>query len=108
MICATQTGGLAMAHPRSNERFSNLDHLIRNGGSYLIGDTKSIVGVAIASDSNMVYAALMREEGESLDELHERLDGIVGRVMRGEIEPINEVPDGRFYVGRKRREKGSG
>lgn len=73
-----------------------------------IGDTKSIVGVAIASDSNMVYAALMREEGESLDELHERLDGIVGRVMRGEIEPINEVPDGRLYVGRKRREKGSG
>lgn len=97
-----------MAHRQPTDRFPNLDHLVRNGGSYLIGDTKSIEGVAIASDARMVYAALMREEGESLDELHERLDCIVGRVMRGEIEPVNEVPDGRFYVGRKRREKGSG
>lgn len=95
-----------MAHRRSTDRFPYLDHLVRHGGSYLIGDTKSILGVAIASDARMVYAALIRADGESLDELHDRLDGVVGRVMRKEIEPVNEVPGGRFYVGRKRREKG--
>jgi len=52
----------------------------------------------------MVYAALMRQPEESLDELHRRLDEVVGQVMRGESEAINEVPGGRFYVGRKRRE----
>ena len=93
-----------MTKPPPPDRFSNLDHLLRHGGSYLIGDTKSIKGVAIASDAEMVYAALMRQPEESLDELHRRLDEVVGQVMRGEIEAINEVPGGRFYVGRKRRE----
>ncbi|MGH7105897.1 MAG: hypothetical protein ACREFT_05280 [Acetobacteraceae bacterium] len=91
---------------RSPGRFPHLEYLLAHGGSYLIGDTKSIQGVAIASDVEVVYAALMREEGESLDALHRRLDGVVGEVMRGEIEPINEVPGGRLYVGRKRREAG--
>ena len=86
------------------DRFPNLDHLTRHGGSYLIGDTKSIPGAAIASDSREVYAALIRRAGESLDDLHHRLDEIVGQVMRGEREPVNEVPDKRFYVGPKRRE----
>jgi hypothetical protein len=54
----------------------------------------------------MVHAALMREEGESLNELHQRLDEVVGQVLRREMEPVNEVPGGRFYVGRKRREDG--
>jgi hypothetical protein len=93
-----------MVHKEPTERFPNLDHLTRHGGSYLIGDTKSIPGAAIASDSREVYAALIRRNGESLDELHQRLDAVVGQVMRGEREPVNEVPDGRFYVGRKRRE----
>ena len=93
-----------MPKPRPPERFPNLEYLLRHGGSYLIGDTKSIQGVAIATDAEIVYAALMREEGESLDALHRRLDDVVGQVMRGEIAPINEVPGGRFYVGRKRRE----
>jgi hypothetical protein len=86
------------------ERYPNLDQLTRHGGSYLIGDTKSISGAAIASDSREVYAALIRREDESLDDLHRRLDEIVGQVMRGEREPVNEVPDKRFYVGPKRRE----
>ena len=70
-----------MSKKKPRERLANLEHLLRHGGSYLIGDTKSIQGVAIASDAEVVYAAL----------------------MRGEIAPINEVPGGRFYVGRKRR-----
>jgi hypothetical protein len=49
-----------MSKPLSRDCFPNLDHLVRHGGSYLIGDTRSIQGVAIASDSQMVYAALMR------------------------------------------------
>jgi hypothetical protein len=51
-----------------------LDYLVRNGGSYLIGDTKSIVGVAIASDPRMVYAALIRAEGEQ--------NGMIERLTR--------------------------
>jgi hypothetical protein len=95
-----------MSKPLPPDRLSNLDHLVRHGGSYLIGDTHSIQGVAIASDAKMVYAALMRQREESLDQLHRRLDEVVGQVMRGEIEAINEVPGGRFYVGRKRRDVG--
>ena len=93
-----------MSRQESAERFPNLDRLTRHGGSYLIGDTKSIAGAAIASDSREVYAALIRRAGESLDDLHQRLDDVVGQVMRGEREPVNEVPDKRFYVGPKRRE----
>jgi hypothetical protein len=92
-----------MSKKKPRERLANLEHLLRHGGSYLIGDTKSIQGVAIASDAEVVYAALMRGESENLDALHRRLDDVVGQVMRGEIAPINEVPGGRFYVGRKRR-----
>ena len=91
-----------MSKPRPPDPVPNLDHLLRHGNGYLIGDTKSIQDVA--SDSEMVYAALMRQQGESLDELHRRLDEVVGQVMRREMEAINEVPGGRFYVGRKRRE----
>jgi len=92
-----------MAQAPSTDRFPHLDELLRSGGSYLIGDTKSIRGAAIASDSEVVYAALIRREGESLDELHQRLDTIVGEVVRGKRAPVNEVPGGTFYVGRKRR-----
>ena len=95
-----------MSKPQLSDRFSNLDHLVRHGGSYLIGDTRSIQGVAIASDAQMVYAALTRQREESLDQLHRHLDEVVGQVIRSEIEAINEVPGGRFYVGRKRREAG--
>jgi len=73
------------------ERFPNLDQLARHGGSYLIGDTKSIPGAAIASDSREVYSALIRRDGESLDELHRRLDEVVGQVMRGEREPVRST-----------------
>ena len=90
--------------PTAAPRLPHLEDLLKQGGSYLIGDTKSIQGVAIASDPGCVYAALMRRKGETLDALHERLDRIVGQVMREEIEPVNEVPGGRFYVGKKRRE----
>jgi IS66 C-terminal element len=65
----------------------------------LTGDTKSIKGVAIASDSEMLYAAFMRQEGESLDEAApRRLDDVVGQVMRGEIEPINEPFEYLMYM----------
>jgi hypothetical protein len=93
-----------MAEPHASDRLTHLEDLLRHGGSYLVGDTKSLQGVAIASDAGIVYAALKRREGESLDELHQRLDAVVGQVRRGEIEPVNEMPDQRFYVGRKRRE----
>jgi hypothetical protein len=31
-----------MSKKKPPERFANLEHLLRHGGSYLIGDTKSI------------------------------------------------------------------
>lgn len=93
-----------MSKNRPPGRFPHLEYLLAHGGSYLIGDTKSLRGVTIASDSQMVYAALKRREGQSLEELHQRLDEVVGQVRRGERDPVNEMPDSRFYVGRKRRD----
>lgn len=61
-----------MAASYTRDRFANLDELLRNDGSYLIGDTKSLRGVAIASDSQVVYATLKRRDGETLETLHER------------------------------------
>lgn len=63
----------------------------------MIGETKAIQGVAIAPDVRVVYAALMRRDGESLDELHQRLDEVVGQVTRGEMEPVDEVPAGTVW-----------
>jgi hypothetical protein len=37
--------------------------------------------MAIASDAQRIYRALMRRDGESLEELHQRLDEVVGQVM---------------------------
>jgi hypothetical protein len=76
-----------MAQRQSVDRFPNLDHLQRNGGSYVIGDTKSIIGVAIASNPQMVYVALMRKAHESLDQLHERLDDAVGQSCEKSSSP---------------------
>jgi hypothetical protein len=44
------------------ERFGS-----HHDGSYLFRDTKSIVGVAVASDAEMVYTALMHQNDESLE-----------------------------------------
>jgi hypothetical protein len=85
--------------------YPNLNLLCRTGGNFLIGYIKPVNGAAVASDDTRVYAALVRREGESLEDLIKRLDEAVGQVMLGGAS-INELVDGEFVVGRKRRARG--
>jgi len=63
----------------------NIEALIANGGNVSIGDIPPVPCAAVAADENNMLAALLRREGEPLEDLLSRLDEAVGKAVDEEI-----------------------
>jgi hypothetical protein len=72
----------------------NIETLIAEGGSISIDALPPHACVAVASDDNVMLAALVRREGESLTALLKRLDKAIGLAWSDDFF-IDEINDGR-------------
>ena len=86
LICAMNTAR-AMPIAFLSGIYPNLNLLCSTGGNLLIGYVKPVNGAAVASDDTRVYATLVRREGESVEDLIQRLDEAVGQVTLGGSHP---------------------
>lgn len=97
------TGGMSTQpapHP-----WPNLQALIEDEGSFVVGRVPPIPCAAIASDEHNMLAALVGRRGESLPELLERLESAVAKAYGQEIytDEINgQAADNWVLTGRLR------
>jgi hypothetical protein len=78
-------------------RWPNITALVANAGHVTIGRVAHIECTAIAADEHTVFATVVRREGESVDELLQRLDQAIGRALYDGI-CTNEVEGGHFEL----------
>ena len=73
--------------------FPVLHRFITSGGTIDVGRIDEIDCAAVASDSETLWAVLMRREGESLLGLLRRLEETLERCL-AHNEPVDEMEDG--------------
>ena len=73
--------------------FPVLQRFITSGGTIDVGRIDVMDCAAVASDSDTLWAVLMRREGESLLGLLRRLEGTLERCL-AHNEPVDEMEDG--------------
>jgi hypothetical protein len=71
-------------------RFKNIDALVRDGGEVTIGRIGPVRCGATAADEDQSLAMLVRQPGESLEELLDRLDRAIFKAW-DEAEYIDEI-----------------
>ncbi len=71
--------GVTAADPTSP--WPHLQGLIDDAGSFVIGRVDPIPCVAVASDNHIMYAALVRRDGETLIQLLDRLDAALAKAF---------------------------
>jgi hypothetical protein len=71
--------GVTAADPTSP--WPHLQGLIDDAGSFVIGRIDPIPCVAVASDAHIMYAALVRRDGETLTQLLDRLDAALAKAF---------------------------
>jgi len=100
-----------MSEDRSSNELYHLELLVDIHGSYSIGYIPPVEDtmVAVASAPRQVLATLLAREGESLEQLRQRLDTAVGEAMASGVS-INEVQDRgiEFTTQRRRRRRQAG
>lgn len=78
--------------------------LARSGGTITLGRIAPIEAAAIAIDEQTLFASLVRREGESVNQLLQRLDEAIGAALhQGAI--TNEINDGNFRLARPHTRK---
>jgi hypothetical protein len=75
------------------DTMKNIEMLIAEGGEITIGTIASDICAATATDDTNALAMLVRRDGESLDDLLERLDKAIGLAWSDDLF-IDEVNDG--------------
>lgn len=71
-------------------RFKNIDALMKSGGEITIGRIGPVRCGATAADEDQSLAMLVRQSGESLEKLLDRLDGAIVKAWDDE-EYIDEI-----------------
>ena len=71
-------------------RFKNIDALVKSGGEVTVGRIGPVRCGASAADEDQSLAMLVRQPGESLEELLDRLDGAIVKAW-DEGEYIDEI-----------------
>jgi hypothetical protein len=80
-----------------NVRWPSITRLLAQSGHVTIGCIPPIDGAAIAADGESLLATIVRREGESFDDLLQRLDHAVGRALNDGIR-TNEIEGGNFML----------
>jgi hypothetical protein len=83
-------------------RWQNITALVANAGHVTIGHIAHVECAAIAADEHTVYATVVRREGESVDQLLQRLDEAIGRALHEGVY-TNEVEGGHFVLATTKR-----
>jgi hypothetical protein len=78
--------------------------LARTGGHITLGRVAPIEGAAIASDEQALFATLVRRDGESVNELLQRLDEAIGAALHQGVV-TNEINGGKFRLARPHTRK---
>lgn len=82
-------------------KWPGITALLASEGHITIGCIPPIEGAAIAATGDALLATLVHREGESFDELLQRLDHAV-RLALDEGVLTNEIEDGRFVLASPR------
>ncbi len=83
--------------PAPPDRWPNITALLADTGHITIGHVAHIEGVAIAANVHTVFATVVRREGESVEQLLQRLDEAIGRAVRDGVY-TNEAEGGHFVL----------
>lgn len=78
--------------------------LARTGGHIMLGRVAPIEGAAIAVDEQALIATLVRRDGESVNELLQRLEDAIGAALHQGVV-TNEINGGKFGLVRSRTRK---
>jgi hypothetical protein len=81
----------------STQRWPSIAALLEQAGHITVGCVPPIDGVAIAASEHALLATIVRHEGESLDELLQRLDEAIGRALHDGVH-TNEIEGGEFML----------
>ncbi len=79
-----------MGRERKSARFKNIDALVKSGGEVTIGRIGPVRCAATAADEDQSLAMLVRQPGESLEELLDHLDGAIVKAW-DKKEYIDEI-----------------
>jgi hypothetical protein len=73
------------------DQLTNIEWLIQNGGEVTLGKVGPVWCAGTASDGDLCYAMLVRDDDESLAEFLQRLDAAIQNAMEHEtyIDEIN-------------------
>ncbi len=83
-------------------RWPNITTLLASPAHITVGQVAHIKGAAIAADEHTVFATVVRREGESVEELLQRLDRAIGRALHDGVY-TNEVEGGYFSLAAPRK-----
>lgn len=78
--------------------------LARPGGSITLGRVAPIEGAAVAVDEQALFVSLVRRDGESVNELLQRLDAAIGAALHQGVI-TNEINGGNFRLARPHTRK---
>lgn len=78
--------------------------LARPGGSITLGQVAPIERAAVAVDEQALFASLVRRDGESVNDLLQRLDAAIGAALQQGVI-TNEINDGNFRLARPHTRK---
>jgi hypothetical protein len=78
-------------------RWQHITALVANAGHVTVGHIAHIECAAIAADEHTVFATVVRRQGESFDELLQRLEQAIGRALNEGVF-TNEVDGGHFEL----------